>query len=320
MRILVSLILILLGLTALARGWRRGFVWVLIDFTGLILATLIASSAYLPAAKLLHRLISVPQSLLNLGTFILIWVIIEALYRLAIHAIRLRRPILLKPVKTPAGHLGGAMVSLAQFVMVATLSLLVILALPLNGGLKTEIESAPGSKQLIAAGSRYQQTINKLLADLSETLTFLTVKTESTEVVYLGFRTENVTVDELSERVMLASLNHERTSRGLKALTIDAEITAVARAHSRDMLRRGYFSHVNLDGRDPFKRMKEGEVDFLSAGENLALAPTVSLAHNGLMNSPGHRANILEPAFGRVGIGVIDAGVYGKMFTQNFAD
>jgi uncharacterized protein YkwD len=52
----------------------------------------------------------------------------------------------------------------------------------------------------------------------------------------------------------------------------------------------------------------------------LALAPTLATAHTGLMNSEGHRANILEPKFKRVGIGVIDNGVYGKMFVQVFTD
>lgn len=49
-----------------------------------------------------------------------------------------------------------------------------------------------------------------------------------------------------------------------------------------------------------------------------ALAPTLSQAHTGLMNSPGHRANILNNGFGRVGIGILDAGIYGLMITQNF--
>ena len=58
----------------------------------------------------------------------------------------------------------------------------------------------------------------------------------------------------------------------------------------------------------------------IPTAENLALAPNVDIAHKGLMNSPGHRANILSPSFGRVGIGVIDGGGYGKMFAQEFAD
>jgi len=45
---------------------------------------------------------------------------------------------------------------------------------------------------------------------------------------------------------------------------------------------------------------------------------SVRIAHAGLMNSPGHRANILRPQFGRVGIGIMDGGVHGLMVTQNF--
>jgi uncharacterized protein YkwD len=59
-------------------------------------------------------------------------------------------------------------------------------------------------------------------------------------------------------------------------------------------------------------------VRFLIAGENLALAPSVPLAHAGLMNSPGHRANILRRQFGRVGIGIMDGGAHGLIVTQKF--
>jgi uncharacterized protein YkwD len=64
--------------------------------------------------------------------------------------------------------------------------------------------------------------------------------------------------------------------------------------------------------------MRAKKVKFLTAGENLSLARTLIMAHEGLMNSPGHRANILQPAFGRVGIGILDGGIYGIMVTQNF--
>jgi uncharacterized protein YkwD len=84
------------------------------------------------------------------------------------------------------------------------------------------------------------------------------------------------------------------------------------------MFARSYFAHETPESRDPFDRMREAKVSFLTAGENLALAPTVQVAHAGLMNSPGHRANILRPQFGRVGIGIMDGGIRGLMVTQNF--
>ncbi|WP_432711580.1 CAP domain-containing protein, partial [Pedobacter sp.] len=85
-----------------------------------------------------------------------------------------------------------------------------------------------------------------------------------------------------------------------------------------DMFDRGYFSHYTPEGEDPFARIRKYRVSFMSAGENLALAQTLPLAHVGLMNSPGHRANILNPSFGRLGIGILDGGIYGLMITQNF--
>jgi uncharacterized protein YkwD len=117
---------------------------------------------------------------------------------------------------------------------------------------------------------------------------------------------------------MLNLVNEERAKAGLAPLASDPELSEVARQHSLDMFRKGYFSHYTLDGKSPFDRMKAANVKFTAAGENLALAPTLSIAHNGLMNSPGHRANILRPQFGRVGIGILDGGAQGLMISQEF--
>jgi uncharacterized protein YkwD len=117
---------------------------------------------------------------------------------------------------------------------------------------------------------------------------------------------------------MLDMVNKERTKQGLQPLKPDPELTNVGRTHSKDMFARGYFAHVNPEGKDPFDRMKEAHVNFYAAGENLALAQTLEIAHTNLMNSPGHRENILNPSFGRLGIGILDGGFYGLMISQEF--
>src|SRR5688500_19561546 len=115
---------------------------------------------------------------------------------------------------------------------------------------------------------------------------------------------------------MLDLLNAERVANGLQPLAPDPELTEVARRHSADMFARGYFAHDTPEGLTPFDRMRQSNVSFLTAGENLALAPTLQVAHTGLMNSPVHRAIILRPHFGRLGIGIMAGGMRGLMVSQ----
>ena len=138
------------------------------------------------------------------------------------------------------------------------------------------------------------------------------------ETVKLPFKVNDPVPNPKLEAEMLVLINKERKLMGLQPLTADPEMRVVARKHSADMFARGYFSHHSPEGRDPFDRMSAEKVPFLTAGENLALAQTLQIAHEGLMKSPGHRANILNSTFGKVGIGIQDGGLYGLMITQNF--
>lgn len=122
------------------------------------------------------------------------------------------------------------------------------------------------------------------------------------------------------ESQMLVLVNAERRKLGLKLLAGDEQLKKVARAHSADMLTRGYFSHQSPEGKDPFDRMKQAGISYRHAGENLAYAPTLTEAHKGLMKSPGHRAAILNKSFGRIGIGIVDGGKNGLMISQEFRD
>jgi uncharacterized protein YkwD len=86
------------------------------------------------------------------------------------------------------------------------------------------------------------------------------------------------------------------------------------------MWNQEYFAHVDPSGKDPFDRMEAAGIFALIAGENIALAPSLTAADTGLMNSPLHKKNILDPQYHKIGIGVIDGGIYGKMFTQDFTN
>ena len=100
----------------------------------------------------------------------------------------------------------------------------------------------------------------------------------------------------------------------------DRKLTEVGRAHCLDMFKRSYFSHYTPEGSSPFDRMREAKINYTFAGENLAYAPSVEIALQGLMNSKGHRENILRAEFGHLGVGIIDGGLSGKMFCQEFTN
>lgn len=122
------------------------------------------------------------------------------------------------------------------------------------------------------------------------------------------------------EEQLLQLVNAERIKHGIKTVIADIEMQQVANEHARDMYTRGYFSHNTPEGTDPFERMKKAGIDFMFAGENLAHSSNLFSAHKGLMQSPGHRANILNPAFGKLGIIILDGGPKGLMIVQEFRD
>jgi len=194
-----------------------------------------------------------------------------------------------------------------------------LLAMPLPDN----IQNTTRESKLINYFAGHTDRLETALAPIfekavSKTLNNLTVEPNSKQLVNLPFKVTRTRPRPELEEEMLKLVNEERRTNGLKPLAQDTSLRIVARRHSVDMFNRGYFSHYTPEGYDPFYRIRKANIRFLAAGENLALAPTLDIAHTGLMNSPGHRANILQRRFGRVGIGVIDGGSYGLMITQNF--
>lgn len=113
--------------------------------------------------------------------------------------------------------------------------------------------------------------------------------------------------------------NAARVKHGLSALTWDEATRVTARDHSTDMATHNYFSHTNRQGKSPFERMEEDDIAYLMAGENLAMGQLSSIfAHEGLMNSLGHRENILQKEFDHLGVGVAFNQESTPYYTENF--
>jgi len=120
------------------------------------------------------------------------------------------------------------------------------------------------------------------------------------------------------EQKMVDLINQERAKAGLAPLAVDLGLVDLARRKSQDMIANNYFSHTSPTYGDPFQMMTAAGISYRSAGENLAGARTVDQAHSALMNSAGHRQNILSPTYNKVGVGIATGGPYGSMYTQLF--
>jgi uncharacterized protein YkwD len=117
-------------------------------------------------------------------------------------------------------------------------------------------------------------------------------------------------------------INRAETGGRLVPLRWNDELAAAARAHSRDMVARGYFGHVDPEGRSPGARLKAAGISWRAVGENIAMDPDVKAAETAFMNEPrsgqNHRSNILSPKFTDVGVGIV-AGPDGELYiTQEF--
>lgn len=119
------------------------------------------------------------------------------------------------------------------------------------------------------------------------------------------------------EEVMVKLVNEERTKRGIAPLKLHTGIRDVARIKSKEMIELNYFSHYSPVYGSPFDMISYFGYDYWIAGENLALNICVYNAHQALMNSPGHKNNILNQSFTHIGI-----GAYGesgsRYYTQMF--
>ena len=121
------------------------------------------------------------------------------------------------------------------------------------------------------------------------------------------------------EREVVAATNAERRHHGLAALSTDARLGTAARQHSADMVRRGFFAHQNPDGAQVWDRALAAGYRYRKVAENIAAGQQdAAEVVRGWMNSPGHRANILDAELTQIGVGLVSGGPYGTTWTQVF--
>ena len=317
----VDVLLVLIVVLSIMNGWRRGFILGLLDLLCWIGSLLLGLRFYQPVARWLGSHMDWSEVWDQPLAFILVavatGVIIHVLGYMLLR--RLPRAIHERRGNRLLGIVPGFISGLITAAIIAPL----LMALPLPDGLRNSTRESVVANRLATITQRIETTLTPIFGEaIRQTLNMLIVPSEpeSGEAVNLPYKVDNPVPRSELEAQMLDLVNQERAKAGLAPLAPDPEFREVARRHSTDMFQRGYFAHATPEGRSPFDRMREAGYTFRTAGENLALAPTLTIAHTGLMNSPGHRANILQPQFGRVGIGIVDGGLRGLMVTQNFRD
>jgi uncharacterized protein YkwD/uncharacterized membrane protein len=314
----IDIFLVLIILLSAFNGWRRGFVLGIFDIIRWFGSIAAAFILYNPVAGFFSWLTDWSEiwtlPLAFLFVFFATGFLIQYLGNLVIK--RLPANIFENRINKIFGILPGIVSGAILAVILSAL----FYSLPFGGAFQNSLQDSQLAEQFAVYSDDLESALSPIFEEaVAQTLTHrLTTHPGSNESVELPFKVTKFRERPDLEAEMLDLINKERTENGLKPLEADTEMHDVAEKHSADMFERGYFAHDTPEGESPFDRMHDDNVKFKTAGENLALAPTLKIAHTGLMNSPGHRENILRPQFGRVGIGILDGGRRGLMITQNF--
>jgi uncharacterized protein YkwD len=322
----IDFIILIVLLYYAFEGYSIGFIASLLDFISFISSFIIGLKYYGVIGAILIETFSIPQSFSSAIGFFIVSFLSQMIVGLTLRKI-LGKKILASqfysklPIVKVANKFLGIVPGIFSGLVLLAFLLTLLITFPSSVFLKNLVLTSFMGRELVGRTQGFEKELNNIFGGaVNETLNFLTVEPKSNESVGLKFNTSNFSVDKNAEQEMFTMVNQERTKQGIGGVVFNEQLAQVGRDHCGDMFRRGYFSHYTPEGHSPFDRMDRVNISYIHAGENLALAPDVNLAMRGLMQSPGHRENILSPNFGKLGIGVIDGGIYGEMFCQEFTD
>lgn len=314
----IDILLVIVILLSVLNGYRRGFIHGVLDLAGWVLSLIAGLRFYQPVAQFIGPPIDVWSEVWDQP---IAFVIVALVVGVTVHVIgnALLRRLPEDVQERQINRLFGLVPGFVNGLITAAILSALLLAIPISEGLSERTRDSALVNRLAVYAERLEGQLRPVFGEaIGRTLNLLTIRPDSNERVTLPFKVPTPKPRPDLEKQMLELVNQERRAAGLPSLAPDPELTEVARGHSTDMFARGYFAHDTPEGLTPFDRMRDSGVRFITAGENLALAPTIPVAHTGLMNSPGHRANILRREFGRLGIGVMDGGMRGLMVSQEF--
>lgn len=320
---LIDFLALLLLTYLLVRGWTRGFIREGLDLAGLIVGTVLAFRSAPLVGSLLTAMFGVSEAVARLvgGTMVFFAVGVGAAIATRLIEARFKMPGL-----NGVNRAGGASLAAAWGVFVTTLVLTIFVIMPMPPTVAGYLDDSVVTRALTDPDGVPQGLFTDIAGDrIVEALLNLQQLVGDRKVV-IGpgesleippadpedLHRDREAAEEIFEKVNLA-----RSEAGLAPLRWSDELAAVAARHAREMYVDGYFAHESPKTGTLGDRLHDASIAYRLAGENLALATTPNEVHNGLMDSPGHRANILGEEFRIVGIAVI-RGPLGLMTVQVF--
>lgn len=154
----------------------------------------------------------------------------------------------------------------------------------------------------------------------SQLIKSVVVSTPSNEIINIK---SNFTSSSLSENLAeedFKLINIERERAGVAALARDSRLDKMASDYGREIIKYKRLSHMDENGVPLLDRAKSYGISFDYVGENLALAPSIELAHQGFMASQNHKENILLKAYRHAGVAVLDLSPSGKLVVEEFTN
>jgi uncharacterized protein YkwD len=309
------------------RGYHEGIITIIIQLAGYVVSFILALRfGGLGASIIAHFLPNqIPQSYEDSVGIVLILIICMVVYYfiapLVLHMIP---PFITHNI---ANRIVGVAGSTAKGILVLSIGLYLASILPLPQNIQGTIKNSRIATVMTDTTSSVEQNIggnitNQITNSVKE-LTLIPNNVQQTtigsqQVVNLGFTDTSTAINSSDEITMFNFVNQQRADYGLKPLTMNLKLQVVSENYGKYMFAHGFFGHITPQGQTPLNRVQAANIPFTFIGENIAKAANVQTADTGFMNSPEHRANILNPNYTQIGVGVVNAGSNGEIFVQDF--
>ena len=317
-----------LGLTLAGlavRGWSRGFAREAMDLVGVVAGLLLAFRLGAPLGDELVARFGIAPEAGRIVAAVVIFLLVGAAAAVGAH-------YLSKTLTLPGLSLGNRVLGVGIALASGVFLLLLLVSLARVASLPDQVEGVIDDSRVVGAVAAPESVTSRWFHALAgdrvvEAVTNLEREVGERRVVLEEGERASIPAAEPSEltasfqesRDVYDLVNRARLEAGRDPLAWSPSLAKVARAHAGEMYRRGYFSHRSPVTGSPLDRVLDAGIVIGRVGENLALAATPIAAHQGLMESDGHRRNLLATSWTTVGVGVVD-GPLGLMVVEVFSD